>query len=139
MLSSKVERQEVLSYLENKSNIKDTEDSMRAIDVLHKQIKHLCVILVEIMRQEVARFTTGGGADASKQKNTALATLKQTLSIAKWINKFNPERELVNSDLVLPKYLQNFQDLVNNTLNDITELALTKEHEFEKKKSNFQN
>lgn len=57
LISWKVELPEILSYLEQKSNVKDTEHSMKAIDVLHKQVKHLCVILIEVIRQEVARYT----------------------------------------------------------------------------------
>lgn len=68
LLWSKIEKQEVLSYLESKSNVKDTQETMKAIDILHKQIKHICVILIEIMREKVFEFTKSTESENAKQK-----------------------------------------------------------------------
>ena len=55
MISTKVERSELVSLLDIKSNKVDTQTNMQAIDILHKQIKHLTVLLIEILRKEVMK------------------------------------------------------------------------------------
>ena len=50
--STKVERSEITSLLDFKSNKIDTKINMQAIDILHKQIKHLSVVLIEILRRD---------------------------------------------------------------------------------------
>jgi hypothetical protein len=132
LLGTKVERGELLEYLEKKSGIKETQESMKAIDVLHKQIKHICVIMIEFLRQEVSKYTMSNDSEHSKQKK-AMTVLHQTLSIAKWINKFNPENEIDYKDLVLPKNLEDFQNLVSNAMDDMKTLALTRDNHFENK------
>lgn len=132
LMSTKVERAELLEYLEKKSGIKETQETMKSIDVLHKQIKHICVIMIEFLRQEVSKYTKSNDSDQCKHKK-AMTVLHQTLSIAKWINNFNPENEIDYKDLVLPKNLEDFQNLVNNALDDMKSLALTRDNEFEKK------
>ena len=67
-----------------------------------------------------------------QSKNKALTTLNQAICIAKWINKFKPENITLN-DLTLPKELLNYQNLVTETLDDIKDLALTRENDFETK------
>lgn len=61
-----------------------------------------------------------------------MTTLSQALSIAKWINKFNPEQVTFN-DLVLPQELQSYQNLVTDTFDDIKDLAVAKDNNFEMK------
>jgi len=54
LLSTKIERGELLRYLDGKANVKDTEESMEVAYVLHRQVKHIWVILIELMRQEIS-------------------------------------------------------------------------------------
>ena len=53
MMSGKVDRDELTALYDLKSNKLDTEMTMKSVDIVHKQIKHLVVILVEIMRLSV--------------------------------------------------------------------------------------
>ena len=56
MLSSKIERTELEYVLDLKSNKVDTQSNMQAVDIIHKQIKHLTVLIIEILRKEVMKF-----------------------------------------------------------------------------------
>jgi len=131
LMRSKIEKSELFDYLDTKSNIKDTQANMHAIDILHKQLKHLCVIIIEILRQEVSKYTSNGDTILSKQ-NKLLTTMYQSISIAKWINQFDPEKA-DSDEIIFPKNLQNYQDIISNNLDDITDLALTKKNDFERK------
>ena len=53
MMSSKVDRDELTVLYDLKSNKLDMEMTMKSVDIVHKQVKHLVVILVEIMRLSV--------------------------------------------------------------------------------------
>jgi len=64
-MKHKIEKSEVLSLLENKSNTQDTETNMKATDILHKQIKHIVVILIEVLRKDLLKLHHNG-----KTKNT---------------------------------------------------------------------
>ena len=41
LIKPKADRSEVISYLETKSNIQETQTTLNAIDTLHGQLKHL--------------------------------------------------------------------------------------------------
>lgn len=58
IIKTKIDRNEVLSYLETKSNVHDAKITMDSIEILQKQLKHLCVITIEIIRQEVGKYTS---------------------------------------------------------------------------------
>ena len=49
---------------------------------------------------------------------SSIGILQQGLSIAKWINRFNPE-SINTNDLMLPKQLHEFHDSVNEALDEI--------------------
>jgi hypothetical protein len=112
--ANKIEKDEVLSLLETKSNTQDTSTAMKATDILHKQLKHIIVILIEILRRDLSNFTHP--KNTSKKDLTIM--LDQTMSIARWINSFDPEN--INTiDLKLPKSLGEFQNYVNVTLDGV--------------------
>lgn len=64
-LMHKIEKNEVLALLETKSNKQDTEVTMKATDVIHKQIKHIAVILIEILRKDLIKYE-----ESQKPKNS---------------------------------------------------------------------
>ena len=125
VIEEKADKTEVLSLLNTKSNVKDTDANMKAIDIMHKQIKHLSVIMVEILRFETEKYNKHSKT-LNQSKNHSEWLLNQWMSIAKWINKFNPEN--INTyDLVLPKELWRFRALVNSTLNDFLDDKIDEE------------
>lgn len=65
LMSSKVERAELTTALEIKSNKIDTNINMKAIDILHKQIKHLAVILIEILRDKTMKYMKSENSESA--------------------------------------------------------------------------
>ena len=116
-LLHKIEKNEVLALLEFKSNINDTETNMKATDVLHKQIKHLIMLIIEVLRREVSKVS-GNYHNEKAYKQECLMLLSQGFSIAKWINNFNPE-SIGPKDITLPKDLSDFNSLVDASLSEI--------------------
>ena len=135
LIKSKIERSEVLSYLEVKSSKQDTQNTVNALDIMHRQLKHLCVIIIELLRQEVAKYTKNGETEQALQ-NKCLTTMYQSISIAKWIDKLDVKQP-IGDDMGMPKELSNYQNLVMNTLDDISDLAMTRKNDFAQKQSNL--
>lgn len=50
LLISKVDKIDLDRVIEMKSNRTDTEQAIRAIEVLHKQVSHIIVLLIEMMK-----------------------------------------------------------------------------------------
>ena len=103
MMSGKVDRDELTALYDLKSNKLDTEMTMKSVDIVHKQIKHLVVILVEIMRLSV----TAQSETKQSKLNKKMYLLQQSISIGQWINEFDPENINTN-DLKLPSELNVF-------------------------------
>jgi len=114
MIDLKADKFEVIELRDLKTNKVDTENNMKAIDVIHKQIRHLIVMLMENFRVQVEteNLTT------QTKINRMNIVLQQSLLLAKWITKFDPEN--INSyDLTLPADLKDFQDFVNQSMEGI--------------------
>jgi len=73
-------------FLDKKSNKIDTQSTMHSIDILHKQIKHLSVLMVEMLRIDVME-TVNTAEQEQITKKTMMGIMQQSLNIAKWINK----------------------------------------------------
>lgn len=97
LVANKIEKTEFDAQMSMKSNKIDMETNMKAVDILHKQLQHLIVVFLEELR--IAVNNTNETWKTQTNKRTIL--LQQTLSIARWAKKFNPEN--INSyDLSLP-------------------------------------
>ena len=51
MIWDKVDKIELFTLLEHKSNKNDVETGLKAVDIMHKQIKNVTVILLELLTQ----------------------------------------------------------------------------------------
>jgi hypothetical protein len=92
---------------------------MQANDILHKQIKHLSVILIEVLRHEIEKYTKSKESEIV-HKHRCQTIMHQLLSIANWINKFNPE--IINSsDLRVPIDLEKFHEMVTKAFTEMSE------------------
>ena len=62
LMAQKADRTDLASVAEAKSNKVDTEVSLKGIRVLHKQIEHLIVLVIESLRSSIpqAKETTNG-------------------------------------------------------------------------------
>lgn len=116
-VNNKVEKGELMSLLQLKSNVQDTEINMKATDILHKQLKHVLVLLIEVFRKDLLKFEQNKKPKNSGKRDAQII-LNQAVYIAKWINSFNPEN-INTADLKLPKELGDFQNFVNITMENI--------------------
>ncbi|CAI2386826.1 unnamed protein product [Moneuplotes crassus] len=134
ILETKVEREELIHYLKTKSSTEQYDSTIKGLEVLHKQIKHLCVILVEFVRQEISKYNNSS-TSVFENKKKVMTIMDQTVSIAKWIDKFNPkETKPLIEDLSIPHNLENFQQTVQQTLDELKVISLSKNNEFQQKK-----
>lgn len=51
MMNAKASKEDVEDMKLNKTNKTDSENQMKAIDIMHRQMEHLIVLLIEIARQ----------------------------------------------------------------------------------------
>lgn len=96
-----------------KSNKKDVEDCMRCIDIQHKQIQHIIVILVEFIKTSLSNAKESQVSVQGKR----MYVLQQAIKIISWIGQFDPQN--INSrDLHLPTDLKSLNDHTRNLLRD---------------------
>jgi len=53
MLKDKADKADLNHLLDIKSNKVDTESNMRSIDIIHKQVTHIIVLLVEFLKTNI--------------------------------------------------------------------------------------
>lgn len=114
LIDLKADKFSIIELNDLKSNKIDTENNMKAIDIIHKQIRHLVIMLMENFRVQVETETSSRNARINKMN----VVLQQSLLLAKWIIKFNPEN-LNSYDLTLPDDLKDFQDFVTQSMDGI--------------------
>ena len=83
-----------------KSNKVDTEMTMKGLDILHKQITHIIVLMIE---QSKIALSTSLETEKQKQQKKHFI-LKSAVHVCQWINKFDPQN-VNNDDLYLPTEL----------------------------------
>ena len=91
---------------------------MKATDIIHKQVQHLGVMIVEILRNETAKYTQSPESEQTK-KNKYNMMLYQSLNIVKWIQNFNPET-INTTDLKVPNELEQFHSLITKSFKEIS-------------------
>ena len=97
-----------------KSNKVDTENNSKAIDIMHKQMRHLVIMMMENFRVQLETENLS----TQTKINRMNVVLQQSLLLAKWVSKFDPEN--INSyDLSLPKDLNDFQEYVTTSMDEI--------------------
>lgn len=85
-LSKKANQIDVEELYNQKTDKSDTECTQNSIEVIHKQIKHLVMMLMEscrvLMEAELSNKQT--------KINKLNTILQQCLILTKWISKFKP-------------------------------------------------
>ncbi len=101
ILMQKVDKQEVEALIDLKSNKHDTDQTMKAMDIIHKQITHMIVLMIEIVKGSMNALSIANDSDKTKHHKNLMYLLSQTVNVCRWINEFDPQN--VNSeDLYLP-------------------------------------
>ena len=84
-VEAKVDKQEYVDMMMQKSNKKDVEQVLKWITLLHKQIKHVAVLQTELARVMSSR-------DTEQQKiNKYQFLVQQNEKVSQWIDRFDPE------------------------------------------------
>lgn len=65
LMVNKVDRSEMELVLNLKSNKTDTNTNMVSIDIMHKHIKHLAVLIIEILRSKTMRYLKSEESEAT--------------------------------------------------------------------------
>ena len=96
LLGVKADKWEVEAMAEAKSNKADTELLMRDVDIMHKQMTHVAVLLIEIFK-------------LLEEKKAAKYLLEQAVTVCRWVHEFDPQH-LNNQDLTLPQALKDMEE-----------------------------
>ena len=108
VLSGKASQKDVEMLKTHKTNKQDTDMQMKSIDIMHRQVTHMSVLIIEILRQGIVTKTESETTKQQRQK----FLLQQGCSVARWIAEFDPQN--VNSDnLILPTELKALYDYSN--------------------------
>jgi hypothetical protein len=74
---------------------------MRCVDILHKQVTHIIVLLIEHMK---TGLTQQKESQVSIQKKR-MFILQSAMKVVSWVNEFNPQN-VNDNDLKLPEELK---------------------------------
>ena len=86
MMNSKAKQTDVDDLKLNKTNKIDSENQMKAIDILHKQNHHLIVLLIEIVKQLLMNHTS----TYLEKQNKYTYIMDQCKHVCSWITHFDP-------------------------------------------------
>ena len=86
MIKHKADMSDLKNLMDIKSNKVDTENNMRNIDILHKQITHIVVLLIELLKTNVHQQKESQVKIQSKR----MFILQNAMKVVNWVNKFDP-------------------------------------------------
>ncbi|CAI2358729.1 unnamed protein product [Moneuplotes crassus] len=134
LVSKRPDRNEFLKFLGTKSDKSDTEINKQVGDILNKQIRHLTIITLELLKKNLDKYTLKQGSQEMMNEKQAKIMYRQGLMIAKWINSFSSNQ--ATQDFSVPADLEEFSTYVDSSLQDINQyLFSTTKNLFNKPKS----
>ena len=86
MLVEKVDKTELEQMDNNKSNKSDTQLTLKAIELLHKQVMHVVVLLIEVIKTMIPNAQENEKVREKKK----LYNLQSAVSVCKWALRFDP-------------------------------------------------
>lgn len=113
IIKTKANKEDVERLQEIKANKQDIEQQMKAVDIMHRQITHLSILLTEVQKSIINEQNETAAAVKSKR----MFALEQIVNVTNWIHDFNPQN--VNfMDLNLPKNLRTLDDYSHVAVRD---------------------
>lgn len=82
LLMQKADRKELDALNDLKSNKVDTEQTMKAIDILHKQITHIIVLFIESVKASIKNHVDNKKALQKKR----MYVLQQAVNVCQWVH-----------------------------------------------------
>ena len=134
LVANKPDRKEVTEFLDKKSNLTDSQNNRRIGEMLNKQIRHLTIVTLDLLRKNVEKFTVKQGSPEMMNEKQAKMMYRQGLMIAKWINKFNPDA-MSEEIAILPADLGEFEEYVNKSFDEMGEYLFSHTRNLYKRKS----
>ena len=125
LLAFKVDKKDLNEKLKEKSNKTDIEMAMRQIQILHKQLKQVSLLLTQKFR---ASLEGQIGMSQNAKMNKKVNLLHQSLLISNWITNLDTQSvndSFDNGQNQLPPQLQNFEFQINEDLSRISKMALS--------------
>ena len=114
MVQLKANAHDLQEMYELKSDKAETENNLNAIEIIHKQIKHLVMMVMESSRVLIETEYSNKQTKLNRLNNI----LQQSFLLTKWVMKFNPENNNPY-DQVIPEDMNNFQDFMLKTMEEI--------------------
>ena len=103
-MAAKADKNELQKVDEKKVNKEDFATQMQAIDIIHRMLAHISVLIMEISRQQLSE--EHDPQQAIKQKR--MYTLEQIINVVHWIQNFNPQNVNI-PDIKVPNKLRNLE------------------------------
>lgn len=98
LILNKIDKVDMEMLVESKASKKDTNKALLSVELLHKHISHIMVILMEIARHVGLGPTEAERLESEKARGARRAYLhKQMMKVSKWIFQFNTTFEAQES------------------------------------------
>jgi DNA polymerase family B len=105
IMMSKVDKVDLEMVIDMKSNKTDTDLAMKGLDIVHKQVTHMIVLVVELIKSCMNALSIHNDSDKTKHHKNLMYILQQAVNVCRWINDFDPQNVNIE-DLVLPNDLK---------------------------------
>lgn len=125
VLESKVNFSDLPQILAVKSNKADTEMALRQIEIVHKQLQQLVVLVVQKLRQSIDQNLN---ETQHSKTNKKVNLLHNALLIADWINNFDTHKVDDCFDMKQmqpPQNLHPFEDQIKKDIKKIRNMNLS--------------
>ena len=88
-----------------KSNKTDTDLVMKGLDIVHKQVTHAVVLIIELIKLNINQMSLQSDSEKSKHHKSMMYILQQAVNVCRWVNEFDPQNINIE-DLYLPNDLK---------------------------------
>lgn len=75
MLMSKVDKVDLEMVIDMKSNKTDTDLAMKGLDIVHKQVTHMIVLVVELIKSSMNSLSLHNDSDKTKHHKNLMYIL----------------------------------------------------------------
>ena len=87
LVKTKADQSQIEALQRNKANKADSDMQMKAIDILHRQLSHVIILLLETTKQLI---NDQNETQASK-RTKRMFIMEQIINVSNWIQDFDPQ------------------------------------------------
>ena len=125
IIHNKVDKLDLEEIKNTKSSKTDTEMAMRQIEILHRQLRQLSLLITQKFRSSIDR---DGQETAHTKTNKKVALLHQALLISQWVSSFDPSSVndcFDSKHLQVPASLAQYETRIHNDIKRIDDMKLS--------------